>query len=90
MTVSYFEGLEMQMPAIEAERMQAAALSALYPHTTKEGASKLWGGWSEQINRVVRDAGVQAGNLFTVDGKPVGLAGLKRWMRKTLGKGLAA
>lgn len=87
MTVSYFEALEGQMPAIEAERMQNAALAALYPHVTKEGARKMWSGWTEQINRVVREAGVQAGHLFTVDGVAVGVAGLKRWMKRTVGRG---
>ena len=90
MTVSYFEGLESQMPAIEAERMQNAALAALYPHTTEDGARRLWSGWSEQINRVVREAGAQAGALFLVDGQPVGVAGFRKWIKRALGKGLKA
>ncbi len=87
MTVSYFEALESEIPAVQAERMQHAALAALYPHTTKEGARKLWSGWSEQINRVREHTGRAAGALFVVDGKSVGLSGLKRWMRKTVGRG---
>jgi hypothetical protein len=85
MTVSYFEGLESQIPVIEAERMQAAAQAALYPHVTKEGARQMWQAWTAQIERVGREAAQAAGALFTVDGRAVGLGGLKRWMRKTIG-----
>lgn len=87
MTVSYFEALEAEIPAIDAERMQRAALAALYPHTSKEGGQRMWRSWTEQINRVREQTGRAAGALFMVDGKAVGLRGLKRWMRKTIGRG---
>ena len=84
--LSGFEGLEAQIPAIEGERMQAAAQAALYPHVTKDGARQMWSAWTEQINRVSRDAATAAGSLFTVDGKAVGVSGFKKWLRKKLGR----
>ncbi|MGE3267152.1 MAG: hypothetical protein AB7P40_00295 [Chloroflexota bacterium] len=86
MTVSLFAQYERQIPVVEAERMMSAAQAALYPHVDKNGAREMWNGWRQQIDRAARATRQRAGSLFVVDGKGVGVAGLKRWFRSALGR----
>lgn len=90
MTVSYFEALEGQMPALEAQRMMAAAQAAVYPHVTKDGAQKMWQGWEraayppEPIGPGARRA------LFLWNNQPVAPVDLRQRLAGVLGGGLSA
>ena len=83
MTVTMFEAYLDELPALRAERLLDAAHAA---HPSKA--------WSDDMIRLIKrsaeGAARQAGALFTVDGKAVGVDGLRRWFRRTIGGGLTA
>lgn len=90
MTVSYFEALEGQIPALEARALLAAAQAALYPHVTKEGAERMWGAWTEAAYPRPTPAMPAPGSLFSLNGRPVDIGALRHGLGSALGAGLSA
>lgn len=90
MTIECFAALEAEIPAVRAERMMDAAQAAVYPHVSKSGARQMWREWTQAVQRSANQAARRSAALFVVDGKPVGISGFRTWIRRALGKGLAA
>lgn len=90
MSIEYFAAMEARIPTVEAERSLHLADAMTYPQMRSEDARRWWSRKVQTITRAAEQAGRSAGSLFMVDGKPVGVDGLRRWLRRTLGKGLTA
>jgi hypothetical protein len=90
MSVSYFEALEDQIPAVEAREMLAAAQAAVYPHAGKEAAERMWQGWVRDAYPPPPVATSGRRPLFTLNDRPVNFAELKAGLGKALGAGLSA
>lgn len=90
MTVSYFAALERQIAAHEAAEQLRAAEAALFPNLRSQDAQRWWQERSRAIVEASARAAQMAGARFVVDGVAVGVAGLKKWFRRVVGRGLAA
>lgn len=90
MTVSYFEALERQIPALEARALLQSAQAAVYPHVSKEAAERMWRGWQQAAYpRPVTLADVRDSLLY-LDGVPVTVAELRAGLGAALPEGLSA
>lgn len=90
MTAEYFAALEAEIPVVEAERALAIADASLYPHLRSRDAQHWWNAKVRVITAASAAVARRAGALFVVDGRAVGGDGLRRWFRRTIGRGLAA
>lgn len=77
MTVSYFEGLEAEIPALEARALLAAAQAAVYPHVRKEDAERMWRGWTDAAYPRPLAQMPATGSLLSFNGRPVDFQELK-------------
>lgn len=91
LTVSYFQGLEARIPAVQAERSMQMAQAATYPHATKDGAERMWRSWVRQAEPPRPLSGMPVkGALFTLNNKPVSISELRAGLGAELGQGLSA
>jgi hypothetical protein len=91
MTVSYFAALESRIPAVQAERSLQLAQAALYPHTSKDAAQRMWQVWTRAANPPPPTSGKQAaGSQFYLNDRPVSIFELRRGLGQALGAGLTA
>lgn len=90
MTVSLLDAYLEQMPVVRVDRLRDLAEAGAYGHADGKGRERIWQAWSRQAAGVATEAARQAGALFVVNGKSVGLDGLRQWFRRAVGKGLAS
>jgi len=90
MTVSMFDAHLEQLPAVRVDRIRDLAEAGVYAQADSKGRERIWSAWTRQAQAVAAEAARQAGSLFVVDGKSVGIDGLKRWFKRTVGKGVGA
>jgi hypothetical protein len=87
MTVSYFEGLEAQIPALEARAMLAAAQAAVYPHVSKEGAERMWQGWMADAYPRPLTQMPASGSLLSFNGRAVSFGELQSKLSTAMAPG---
>jgi hypothetical protein len=74
MTVSYFEGLEAQIPAV-------------YPHVTKEGAERMWATWMADAYPQPLAQMPATGSLLSFNGRAVSFGELKTELSAAMAPG---
>lgn len=74
-----------QMPRLEAQRLRDQSMVAAFPHMTKMGAQN----WLEGLRKAARRVSHAADSLFTMNGKPVTVRGLRDRLGKALGGGFS-
>lgn len=88
MTVSMLDAYQEQLPAVRVDRLRDMAEAGVYAQADQKGRDKMWQAWGRQVQMVATEATRRAGALFTVNGQSVGVAGLKRWFRAAVGRGV--
>jgi hypothetical protein len=79
MTTDVFSGYVDELAPLRAERLLDLANAA---NPSKPWIDRL----ISTIQRAAHEAAIVAGSVFTVNGKPVGVDGLKRWFGKVVGR----
>ena len=90
MTVSVLDAYLEQMPVVRVDRLRDLAEAGAYAQADGKGRDRIWQAWGRQAATVATEATRRAGSLFNVNGKSVGLDGLRRWMKRALGGGLGS
>lgn len=79
MTTDMFSGYVDELQALRAEALLDAANAA---NPSKPWLDRMIG----TIQRAAHEAAIMAGSVFTVNGSPVGVDGLRRWFSRVVGK----
>lgn len=90
MTVSMLDAYLEQMPAVRVDRLRDLAEAGVYAQADAQGRDRIWQAWGRQAASVATEATRRAGSLFNVNGKAVGLDGLRRWFRRAVGAGVSS
>ena len=88
MTVSMLDAYLEQIPVVRVDRLRDLAEAGVYAQADQKGRDRIWQSWSRQALTVATEATRRAGSVFTVNGKQVGLDGLRRWFRQAVGRGV--
>lgn len=90
MTVSMLDAYLEQMPVVRVDRIRDLAEAGVYAQADSKGRDRIWQAWGRQAASVATEATRRAGSLFNVNGKSVGLDGLRRWFRRAVGAGVSS
>ncbi len=91
MTVSMLDAYLEQMPAVRVDRIRDLAEAGVYAQADAKGRDRLWQAWGRQAASVATEAARRsAAALFVVNGKSVGLDGLRRFFRQAVGRGVSS
>lgn len=71
------------LPRLRAERLREAAMASAFPHMGKDGARD----WLASVNKAARRISHAADSLFSLNGRPISVAGLRRRFAQAFGRG---
>ena len=88
MSVGLFRRYVDELDGLLAEQQRAASLAAAYPHMTRQGARDYWRSLTQAVQATARQA--DRATLFSWNGAPVSIKGLRQKLGEVIGGGLAA